>query len=75
MVEEIDEKIGITEPPAPGSKVEVGTLQPDQSFTLERKEYIVSAVYPFAVMAVPPKPSKQRKNVERIPIDTMVTVN
>jgi len=63
-----------TAPPTPGTKVEVGTLQPDQSFTLDRKEYVVSAVYPFGVMAVPPSPTKKRKLVERIPTDTMVTV-
>ncbi len=62
------------EPSAPESKVEVGTLEPNQAFTLDRKAYVVSAVYPFGVMAVPPKTMKNRKGAERIPIDTLVTV-
>ncbi len=72
--EETVEPEAKAEPPAAGTKVEVGTLEPDQLFTLERKEYVVSAVYPFGVMAVPPKTMKNRKGAERLPLDTMVTV-
>lgn len=72
--EEAVEPEAKAEPPKPGTKVEVGTLEPNQSFTFERKEYVVSAVYPFGVMAVPPTATKKRKPVEKIPTDTIVTV-
>ncbi len=54
-------------------KVEVGSLEPDQVFSLGGVKYTVSAVYPFAVMAVPLKQKPSAKAVEKLPLNTLVS--
>lgn len=62
------------EKPVPKANVEIRTLQPGHSFTLNRVSYIVSAVYPFAVIAARKKPSKLTKPIEKLPPDTLVKI-
>jgi hypothetical protein len=54
-------------------KVEVGSLNPNRGFSIGRAKYIVSAVYPFAVMAVRLNPTKAAPAVEKLPLDTLVS--
>jgi len=63
-----------TEEPTAGDTVEVGTLIPNQQFKLDGIIYTVSAVYPFAVMAVPVDPDPSKRAVEKLPLDTLVTL-
>jgi hypothetical protein len=54
--------------------VEVGSLEANQRFYLKGVKYGICAVYPFAVMAGPLKPKKFAKPVERLPVDTLVSL-